>query len=307
MKETPLSLQALRTVIPYTLFGCLWIWGSDSFVLWFTHDPDQISQISMIKGWLFIATTSILLFILVMRKLRKQERLHQQLETRRIDLEEFLYAASHHLKTPLVTMHGFSSELRYELDQNELDRMALKETASRFIVASSQMEEILRNITHLHRSLRHNPKPTHFSITTRVESQIELAKLKYPTALGMVRLSPLPTCTFDAEQFDVILRELFSNFFRHCKGQEHSELHIYLASQKRGSVTVAFEDNGPGFSVPPNQSLFHPALRKPSEQDSAGLRIGLAIAWRCATWNGGDLEVTSAKGRGTKVLLTLPT
>lgn len=306
MASTRIANQAIRTVLPYTVFGSLWIWGSDSVVLWFTKDPATIAHISMYKGWAFIACTSVLLFVLVVRKLRIQQRLHQQLETRRQDLEEFLHASSHHLRTPLVTIHGFSAELKDQIELDELDKKSLKDIASRFLVASAQMEEIIKNINHLHRALRNDPSPLALDTASLIRKQFEQENLDYPGIDPSIQISPLPNCFFDPEQMNVTLHEILSNVFKHCRKQPNLQINVTENDRSRHSFTICFEDNGPGFAVPGDETLFHPAMRKPSKQDSSGLRIGLAIAWRCAKWNGGDLRVQSEKGLGTKVFLTIP-
>lgn len=267
----------------------------------------MISHVSMYKGWAFVGATSLLLLGLVIRKLNRQSYLHRQLETRRIDLEEFLYATSHHLKTPLVTLHGYSAELTHELQSETLDREAIETIGNRLLVATAQMDEILRNITHLHRSLRSNPRPLRISTHARIQKVIHEAKRLNPDSSGAISIEALPECYLDGEHFDVIIREIVSNFFRHCKELPNPTLSISLLQKSQTSITIQFLDNGPGFSVPPDNTLFHPALRKQSQQDMAGLRIGLAIAWRCAKWNGGNLQIYSAKGSSTRVELTLPT
>lgn len=57
----------LTIVFWYALFAGLYIVLSDSLVLLFFSDPRTITAISTIKGWLFVAITSLLLFLLVRR------------------------------------------------------------------------------------------------------------------------------------------------------------------------------------------------------------------------------------------------
>jgi len=55
-----LTGAALRIVAVYAAFAGLWIWLSDATVAWLFADPAQITRISTIKGWLFVAVTSLL-------------------------------------------------------------------------------------------------------------------------------------------------------------------------------------------------------------------------------------------------------
>ena len=56
-----------KIVIPYAVVSVLWILLSDHLLSMFFVDPAQIELVSILKGWAFIAVTSVLLLILVRR------------------------------------------------------------------------------------------------------------------------------------------------------------------------------------------------------------------------------------------------
>ncbi len=59
--------EAGRIVIIYALFGCAWIYFSDTVVGWFVRDPATMTEVAIFKGLLFILCTSLLLFLLISR------------------------------------------------------------------------------------------------------------------------------------------------------------------------------------------------------------------------------------------------
>ncbi len=61
----------LRLVLTYALFASVWILLSDRVVVWIFRDPEQIGFVSSVKGWLFVGVTSVLLYGLIQRYLRK--------------------------------------------------------------------------------------------------------------------------------------------------------------------------------------------------------------------------------------------
>ncbi|HLO62442.1 MAG TPA: PAS domain-containing protein [Azonexus sp.] len=67
--------EALRLALTYALFAALWILFSDQALPVLFTDPATIVWASILKGWLFVAVTSTLLFVLVRRLLG---RLHGQ-------------------------------------------------------------------------------------------------------------------------------------------------------------------------------------------------------------------------------------
>ncbi len=73
LKRTPSQGPAtgtediLRVVLVYAAFAALWILLSDKAVEWLFHDSEWITLVSTLKGWLFVACTSLLLFGLMRR------------------------------------------------------------------------------------------------------------------------------------------------------------------------------------------------------------------------------------------------
>ena len=58
---------ALRIVLAYAVFAGLWILLSDKAMGWLFNDPSQLVLASTMKGWLFVAVTSLLLYHLIRR------------------------------------------------------------------------------------------------------------------------------------------------------------------------------------------------------------------------------------------------
>ncbi|MGZ3255046.1 MAG: PAS domain S-box protein, partial [Burkholderiaceae bacterium] len=60
---------ALKVVLLYSVFASIWILLSDKTVASLFSDNATILLISIIKGWLFVAVTALLLFFLIRRLL----------------------------------------------------------------------------------------------------------------------------------------------------------------------------------------------------------------------------------------------
>lgn len=67
---------ALRIALIYMAFAALWILLSDQAVGLIFSDPQLMTQASMIKGWLFVLVTGLLLYALVNRLVRQIEDAH---------------------------------------------------------------------------------------------------------------------------------------------------------------------------------------------------------------------------------------
>lgn len=63
--------QAVKIAIIYLAMGCLWILVSDKIANYFVSDPKMLDLVSIIKGWSYIGLTSVLLYILIAKELKK--------------------------------------------------------------------------------------------------------------------------------------------------------------------------------------------------------------------------------------------
>lgn len=64
----------LRIPLLYALFGLLWILFTDRLLLWLVPDLEQLARWQTIKGWLFVAVSTVLIFLLQAEAQRRQQR-----------------------------------------------------------------------------------------------------------------------------------------------------------------------------------------------------------------------------------------
>ncbi|HEX9078224.1 MAG TPA: ATP-binding protein [Desulfuromonadaceae bacterium] len=80
-----------RIVAVYAAISCLWILFSDRVLDAMVKDPHLMARIEILKGWLFILVTSLLLFFLIRRyvsRLRHADETHTEAERRFRELME---------------------------------------------------------------------------------------------------------------------------------------------------------------------------------------------------------------------------
>ncbi|MCL6602101.1 MAG: EAL domain-containing protein [Paenibacillus sp.] len=70
----------------YFIVGCLWILFTDKAVSAFTTNSALITMINMIKGWLFVFMTALIIFSLILRTLRRIKKVEEKLEVAYKDL-----------------------------------------------------------------------------------------------------------------------------------------------------------------------------------------------------------------------------
>ena len=71
--------ESFRVALPYFMVGCIWIFFSD-FLLDSAHDISTLRLISNIKGWVYVAVTAILVWLLVYNRVKQVQHYQENLE-----------------------------------------------------------------------------------------------------------------------------------------------------------------------------------------------------------------------------------
>lgn len=88
---------SVKIVSVYVVFRSLWILFSDRLMAYFVASPVFIFEISLLKGWLFVLVTGLLLLRLIHRSFGQIQGPDRQLE----DQNEELRATNQEIRGPL--------------------------------------------------------------------------------------------------------------------------------------------------------------------------------------------------------------
>lgn len=80
----------LRITIIYLVIGILWIALSDEAILVFAQDIEYITRLQNYKGWFFVISTSLLIYVLIRHEIRKRNAVEDLLRQRNNELSESL-------------------------------------------------------------------------------------------------------------------------------------------------------------------------------------------------------------------------
>lgn len=79
---------------------------------------------------------------------------------------------------------------------------------------------------------------------------------------------------------------------------------VISSSEKNGLIEVRFSDTGTGIAEKDLARIFDPFFT--TKEIGEGTGLGLSICYGIIKQHGGEIEISSAKGRGTTVVVTLP-
>ena len=218
------------------------------------------------------------------------ERLERAVQAQR----EFVANASHQLRTPLTAMklrldgaitEAPDDELRGRLEaaDGELDR--LSEIVDRLLVMARQIEEGASTRVDLDDA-----------VTRAIGRWNDRAELRDATLSAR---GDGGAALADPTDLDQILDNLLDNAMAYAPGEVTLE-----SGSTNGQVFVAVQDRGPGIA-PDELARVTERFYRGRAASSGGSGLGLAIARQLAEKWGGNLEVRSPEGGGTRVEVLL--
>jgi signal transduction histidine kinase len=309
---------------------------------------NQILLATSLIGTLLILLIGAMSVYLVQRNARQRESAQAELEAtnanlesiveyRTADLQEaneeiqrFAYIVSHDLRSPLVNIMGFTSELealRKEIfdrvAQLQKDIAALQpsaETADSAAVETlgkdfdeaigiiktsiARMDRLINAVLKLSREGRRQFNPEQIDMAEVMEAIV--ASVAHRAAetgvkIEFANISPVESDRLAVEQ---IFGNLIDNALKYGRtdGSGHIEI---VGSDTPTRVTYEVRDNGRGIDPKDHQRVFE-LFRRAGTQDRPGEGIGLAHVRALVRRVGGHIGLSSELGKGSRFTVTLP-
>jgi cell cycle sensor histidine kinase DivJ len=254
--------------------------------------------------------------VAVLRDVTERKVQEQALEEARADAERanaaksrFLATMSHELRTPLNAIIGFSEMLMKEA-QLMLDSNRRNEYANLINDSGHHLLSVVNGILDMSKIETDNfeitPEP--FSPSQVVGNCCDLLALKAREAgiaLDKRVAEGLPDIVADKRALNQILLNLLSNAIRFTdRGGT-----VTVSAQRSGAEMVfGVEDDGVGISSDDLARIGEPFFQARGSYDRRhdGTGLGLSIVKGLVRLHGGDMQIRSRLGEGTRVTITLP-
>jgi signal transduction histidine kinase len=322
-----------------------------------TATADRTQQLSsgvtVAGSGLVIALAGISIF-LVRRSTRARDDAEAQLRDNNLNLEatvdertadlreanseiqRFAYIVSHDLRSPLVNIMGFTSELE-ELRGDIFRRIAnLSRTAASatlvpadagemepalegedkqlstdftealgFIKSSiAKMDRLITAILNLTREGRREFQPVKIDTRELIEGIVSTVAHQAAEAEAQIRIEPLPIMISDRLALEQIFSNLIDNALKYLKPGVPGDI-LVRARTKLGFAIFEIIDNGRGIDPKDHQRIFD-LFRRAGTQDRPGQGIGLAHVRALVRRLGGTMTVSSELNQGSTFTITLP-
>jgi signal transduction histidine kinase len=240
------------------------------------------------------------------RKAAQEQRevVIRELEQKNAELARFTHTVSHELRSPLITIQGFSG-----LIEEDVSTMGgseeLRNHVRRISAAVDTMDALLADLLRLSRAGQtiDLPEKTGFGIIAR-EAAALLAQPLENHGVQLEIAPDLPEVNVDHARIREVLINLIENAIR-FRGDRKNPV-IRIGVDETGNIPVFFvQDNGIGIEPRYLERIFN--LFEKLDGTTQGTGVGLAIVKRIIEAHGGTIRAESeGPGKGTTIRFTLP-
>jgi signal transduction histidine kinase len=223
-----------------------------------------------------------------------------------VDLDTFVYTASHDLKAPIANIEGLLLALGEQLPptvRHNADITHLLE------LMSASVARFQRTLGHLTDVSMLQQAPTEPAEAVDLLALAETVQLDLAPALAstggrlVLDLAACPTVRFSPKNLRSIRYNLLSNGIKyHAPGR--APLVVLRASCTAGQVQLEVQDNGLGLSEEQQGKLFVMFRRLHTHVEGTG--VGLYMVRRIVENAGGSIQVESQPGVGSTFRVRLP-
>ncbi|HVA12050.1 MAG TPA: PAS domain-containing sensor histidine kinase [Stellaceae bacterium] len=254
----------------------------------------------------------------------EQKKLDQRLREANEEIQRFAHVVSHDLRSPLVNIMGFASELdvwrkrvferiaalraRIGGEQEDEGDKALYsdvEEALGFIKSSvTKMDRLIAALLKLSREGQRQFQPQFIDMSQLLRSTLEAMAYQAQTVNAKINIDELPNITSDRLALEQVFSNLMDNAVKYLRPGMPGSIEV-RATEGNGAITYEVRDNGRGIDVKDRERIFD-LFRRSGVQDRPGDGIGLAHARTLVRRLGGSINVESEPDRGTVFSVTLP-
>ena len=262
-----------------------------------------------VLGLLAILSAAILV-VYILRDIKRERRDRQRIieakaETERImqQRERLLLTITHDIKAPAASIAGFIDLLSEYVDQPKAVGYLQNISGSakhllQLVSAMLDYHKLESGKAERH-EVSFSPSVLISECVAQMQPQAMEKKLKLATDV-LVTESML--CRSDAFRIKQIVNNLVGNAIKYT---DKGEVRVGVSIANR-QLSISVKDTGCGMTPDELQTVFNAFTRLPGAQGKEGVGLGLTITREIVTLLGGEINVQSAKGKGSTFKVCLP-
>jgi signal transduction histidine kinase len=250
------------------------------------------------------------------------------------EIQKFAYIVSHDLRSPLVNIMGFTSELE-TLKSQLFERVAGLERqlangnaaatpmngtplgrqdqvlaedfdeALSFIKASIvKMDRLINAVLTISREGNRTLRPEQLDMNAILDTLSKAMAHQAQASGAKVDIAQIPQFTSDRLAVEQIFSNLLDNALKYLRSDAPGQIHV-KGRTEGNKVVIEVEDNGRGIASRDQERVFE-LFRRAGPQDRPGEGMGLAHVRALVRRLGGVINLKSTPGKGSTFIVTLP-
>lgn len=250
-------------------------------------------------------------------------RLLRTLEAKNKELQSILYVASHDLKSPLVNISGFGSELKSHCDEMiemmakvavcEEDKQRLAILLNNYIPESlgfinkgtEKMRGLIDGLLQVSRAGSSKLEVVQLDMNKLIGEVVGSLNFQAKEAGAKISVDDLPKCFGDIAKTSQVFSNLLDNAIKYLDPARKGEIRIYGYVDAAQTI-YCVEDNGKGIAPKYQQRVFEIFHRLDPGDSVKGEGLGLSIVMRIADRQGGRVWLDSKREKGSSFFVSLP-
>lgn len=223
------------------------------------------------------------------------------LEQKNKEIEQFVFAVSHDLKSPLVSISGFTDLLIKELEP--CSNAAINNSLERIQFNTKSMNLMLKDLLELYRILEKKPTLELIQPEEIISHQIKLLNTQIRDCQATISIIPPPyRVKANARLLNQCIANLLTNALLYRSTERNLEININFGKTDT-ETWISIQDNGVGIPHSYQHKVFELFERLATTEGSG---IGLAIVKSTMDRHKGRVTLESRENEGANFTLFFP-
>ncbi|MBA3051664.1 response regulator [bacterium] len=242
--------------------------------------------------------------VTVTRDITEQDKMQKKMlqQSRLAGVGRLAAGVAHELNNPLTTIVSLNDLISLTAE----DRLNDDDKKNLAIIKkeSLRMKKIILSLLSLSREKK-MPNKNFYNIEEIIDEAIGLANIKAEGIFMKREKGQLSNINIDREEVLGALLNIIINGIYAMKDIKKRTFKITtIFDKKRNEIAIDIEDNGEGIDETVIKKIFDPFFT--TKPVNVGTGLGLSEVYGVMQKHGGSVEVKSAKGKGTSIVLRFP-
>ncbi len=257
-------------------------------------------------GGIFIDSMIFALFVLLARAnkqaLAYADKMNDELEIKNSELEQYVYSASHDLKSPLFSIQGFAYLLKQCIQSKEYD--TLPEYIRKIEDAADKMRSNIEALLEVSRVGTTTPELKPENAREVIQNVIHRLDELQIIPASSISLHGDATVLIDSVRLGQVFENLIGNAAKYAHPDRPLEVAIQIDDSRRDAAEITVADNGIGIPQEYRSKVFGLFQRLSHETEGNG--VGLSIVKRVIESFGGRVWLDDSQLGGLAVCMSIP-